>query len=71
VPYRFARPDVPAPPGQTRPSNLGPLSRGEHRAKTHGAWTLDQPAPGLYLWTNRTGHRWAVINGHTHALPAA
>jgi hypothetical protein len=71
VAYRFARPDVPAPPGQTRPSNLGPLSRGEHRAKTHGAWTLDQPAPGLYLWTNRTGHRWAVINGHTHRLPTA
>ncbi|MCI1748096.1 MAG: hypothetical protein LKI24_08375 [Acidipropionibacterium sp.] len=71
VPYRFARPDLPAPPGQTRPSNLGPLSRGEHRAKTHGAWTLDQPAPGLYLWTNRTGHRWAVINGHTHRLPTA
>jgi hypothetical protein len=71
VAYRFARPDVPAPPGQTRPSNLGPLSRGEHRAKTHGAWTLDQPAPGLYVWTNRTGHRWAVINGHTHRLPTA
>jgi hypothetical protein len=71
VAYRFARPDVPAPPGQTRPSNLGPLSRGEHRAKTHGAWGLDQPVPGLYVWTNRTGHRWAVINGHTHRLPTA
>ncbi len=71
VPYRFARPDLPAPPDQTRPSNLGPLSRSEHRAKTHGQWKLEQPTAGLYLWTNRTGHRWAVINGHTHRLPAA
>lgn len=63
------RPGSPAPPGQTRTSNLGPLSRSEHRAKTNGAWTVDQPAQGLYLWTSPTGMRFAVVNGQTHRLP--
>ncbi|WP_257478581.1 DUF222 domain-containing protein [Acidipropionibacterium jensenii] len=63
------RPGSPAPPGQTRTSNLGPLSRSEHRAKTNGAWTVEQPAQGLYLWTSPTGMRFAVVNGHTHRLP--
>lgn len=69
IPFRRGAPGSPAPPGQTRISNLGPLARGEHRAKTAGAWRLDQPVPGLYIWTDRVGHRWAVIGGHTHRLP--
>jgi len=40
-------------PGQTRPSNLGPLSRRAHRAKTHWGWQMTQPAPGEFHW--RTG----------------
>lgn len=35
---------------QTRASNLGPLSRRAHRAKTHGGWDLWQPAPGVFWW---------------------
>lgn len=62
-------PRTPAPPGQTRLSPLGPLSRVEHRAKTHGGWALSQLAPGLYLWADRVGHRWVVIAGHTFRLP--
>lgn len=68
VPYRFSRPDSPAPPGQTRISNLGPVSRREHRAKTAGRWRLEQPAQGVYLWISPTGMRFAVVNGHTHRL---
>ncbi|MDN6592615.1 MAG: hypothetical protein L0K94_08620, partial [Acidipropionibacterium jensenii] len=49
-------------------SNLGPVSRREHRAKTAGRWRLQQPAQGVYLWISPTGMRFAVVNGHTHRL---
>ncbi|AXE38846.1 HNH endonuclease signature motif containing protein [Acidipropionibacterium virtanenii] len=65
IPYRRSTPGSPAPPGQTRISNLGPLARREHRAKTAGLWKLNQPAPGVYEWTNRTGRRWRVARGRT------
>ncbi|WP_233419752.1 13E12 repeat family protein [Acidipropionibacterium acidipropionici] len=65
IPYRRSTPGSPAPPGQTRISNLGPLSRREHRAKTAGIWTLSQPEPGVYEWTNRAGRRWTVTRGRT------
>jgi hypothetical protein len=35
---------------QTRASNLGPLSKRPHRAKTHGNWRLWQPRPGVFWW---------------------
>lgn len=38
--------------GQTRPSNLRPLVRRGHRAKTHGGWRLDQPCPGVFWWAS-------------------
>ena len=69
IPYRRSTPGSPAPPGQTRISNLGPLSRKEHRAKTAGIWNLSQPEPGVYEWTNRTGRRWRVTRGRTTRLP--
>ncbi|AXE38047.1 DUF222 domain-containing protein [Acidipropionibacterium virtanenii] len=69
VAYRRSTPGSPAPPGQTRISNLGPLARREHRAKTAGLWTVDQPEPGVYEWTNRTGRRWRVARGRTTRLP--
>jgi hypothetical protein len=65
VAYRRSTPGSPAPPGQTRISNLGPLGRKEHRAKTAGVWKLEQPEPGVYEWTNRTGRRWTVTRGRT------
>jgi hypothetical protein len=57
------------PKGQTRPDNLGPLRRPEHRVKTHGrGWRHYQPEPGTYLW--RTPHGYWVRVDHTgsHAL---
>ena len=43
------------PPGQTGMSNLGPLTRTEHRAKTHGGWQARQPDLGTYLWRSPEG----------------
>ena len=40
------------PTAQTRASNLGPLSRKVHRAKTLGAWTVSQPTPGTFVWVS-------------------
>ncbi len=61
TPYRAS-----GPPGQTRPSNLGPLGRREHRAKTHGRWQLSQPEPGTYRWRSGLGFEYEVTNGYTH-----
>lgn len=52
-------------PGQTRPSNLGPLARLEHRVKTFGGWRLTQPRPGRYEWTSPLGFRYVVEGGRT------
>ncbi len=46
--------------GQTRPGNLGPLSRFAHRLKTHGGWQCEQPAPGCYLWRSPLGYQYLV-----------
>lgn len=54
IPYR------PGGKKQTRQSNLGPLSRRVHRAKTHGGWRLEQPEPGLFTWTSPHGLRYLV-----------
>ena len=46
---------------QTRASNLGPLWRTPHRAKTHANWDLQQPRPGIFWWTTPTGgHRYRI-----------
>lgn len=48
--------------GQTRPDNLGPLSRTAHRARTHGGFALAQPVPGLWLWRTPLGGVHSVSN---------
>jgi len=45
---------------QTRASNLGPLWRKPHRAKTHAGWHLEQPAPGIFWWQTPDGDRYRV-----------
>ncbi len=45
---------------QTRASNLGPLWRKPHRAKTHADWLLEQPTPGIFWWQTPTGQRYRV-----------
>ncbi|MCL2489954.1 MAG: hypothetical protein FWF36_04405 [Propionibacteriaceae bacterium] len=52
--------------GQTRASNLGPLSRRAHRAKTHCGWQLAQPTPGVFQWTTRWGQVFTVDPNGTH-----
>ncbi|HEX3222132.1 MAG TPA: HNH endonuclease signature motif containing protein [Nocardioides sp.] len=38
------------PPGQTRPSNLAPLCRRHHRAKTSRRWRYRRHRDGTYTW---------------------
>ena len=45
---------------QTRPGNLGPLSRKAHRAKTFGTWHLNQPRPGIFWWHSPGGITYRV-----------
>ena len=46
--------------GQTRLGNLAPLSRFTHRLKTHGGWHVEQPQPGVLLWTSPLGYHYLV-----------
>ncbi|WP_341730222.1 DUF222 domain-containing protein [Brooklawnia sp.] len=59
-----------APCGQTRPDNLGPLSRKAHRAKTHSDFHLEQPSPGVFIWTTRLGYQYAVTARGTTRIQA-
>ena len=57
------------PPGQTRLGNLGPLSRSEHRLKTHSGWRVRQPETGVFVWRSPTGHFWLTTpNAGTYPL---
>lgn len=56
---------------QTRPDNLGPLSRKAHRAKTHGGWQVAQPEPGVFLWTSPLGFQYVVTPSGTQRMAAA
>lgn len=51
--------DPHGPPGQSTSSNLAPLCRAHHRAKTHrgrhGIWAYRRVAPATYLWTSPLG----------------
>lgn len=45
--------------GQTRATNLQPLCRSHHLAKTHHGWDpVRDPATGITIWTAPTGHRY-------------
>ena len=55
--------DADGPPGQTRVDGLAPLSRTDHRMKTHGGWVLRNPSPGEYWWRSPHGH-WFSVNAH-------
>ena len=46
IPY-----DPGGPPGQTRPSNLVPLCRRHHNAKTTGLWRYVRTPEGDCVWT--------------------
>ncbi len=45
---------------QTRPDNLGPLTRRVHRAKTARRWQVSQPASGVFWWHSPRGQCYRV-----------
>lgn len=44
--------------GRTADFNLGSLCSPDHAVKTAGGYRLEQPAPGTFIWTTPTGHRY-------------
>ncbi|WP_030485100.1 HNH endonuclease signature motif containing protein [Nocardioides aequoreus] len=53
--------DPDGPPDQTRPSNLAPLCRRHHRAKTHAGWSYVRRRDGTYAWTSPQGQTYTVV----------
>ena len=49
---------VPYPHGPTSDGNLAALCRHHHRLKHLAGWQVEQPAPGVLLWTSPSGHRY-------------
>ena len=66
VPYRPKNKG--GPPGQTALTNLGPLGRTHHLAKTFHGFVVHQLAIGLYLWRSPTGHWYQVDHRGTRYL---
>lgn len=64
----YATIDDGGPPGQTALTNLGPLGRRHHLAKTFGAFNVHQPTLGLHYWRTPTGHWYQVDHRGTHPL---
>jgi hypothetical protein len=56
------------PPGQTRDTNHAPLSRTNHRAKTHLGYRLRQRSFNTYDWTSPHGLHHRVDRTGTHEL---
>ena len=46
--------------GRTCECNLAPLCRHGHRAKQAPGWRLDQPEPGLMIWTLPSGRTYSA-----------
>ncbi len=46
--------------GRTCECNLAPLCRHHHRCKQSDGWRLDQPRPGVMVWTTVAGRRYVV-----------
>ena len=46
--------------GRTCECNLYPLCRQHHQTKQASGWRLDQPQPGLLVWTTPSGRRYTT-----------
>ena len=46
--------------GRTCECNLAPLCRRHHRAKQASGWNLEQPQPGILVWTLPGGRSYTV-----------
>jgi hypothetical protein len=60
--------DTDGPPGQTADDNGGPMTRHHHRIKTHGAMSVRQPRPGLYVWRTPRGRYLATDHRGTRRI---
>jgi hypothetical protein len=49
--------------GRSCECNLAPLCRKHHRAKQTQGWHLEQPSPGVLVWTLPHGRRYVVTSG--------
>jgi hypothetical protein len=56
--------------GKTTTSNLTPLCRRHHRAKTHLRWRYQRLGPGTYLWESPGGYRYLTSRNGTIHLTA-
>jgi hypothetical protein len=56
--------------GKTTTSNLTPLCRRHHRAKTHLRWRYERVGPGTYLWESPGGYRYLTSPDGTIDLTA-
>ncbi|OYN94648.1 hypothetical protein B0O41_2539 [Propionibacteriaceae bacterium ES.041] len=55
---------IPAPEGPASSSNLGPLNRASHRARTHAGFRVEQPSPGVFHWKTPAGQEaWVTSYG--------
>jgi hypothetical protein len=48
---------VPYPAGRTDECNLAPPCRHHHRVKQAPGWHLEQPRPGVMIWTTPSGRK--------------
>jgi hypothetical protein len=62
-PEPAARDGDPDPPGTTSDHNLGPVCPRHHRAKHQLGLTLRQREPGVFDWTDPTGHAYRTRPG--------
>ena len=55
---------TPWPHGPTSTTNLGPLNKPPHRARTHAGYRVDQPEPGVFRWRSPAGQEaWVSRHG--------
>jgi hypothetical protein len=46
--------------GRTCECNLAPLCRRHHQCKQARGWTLEQPRPGIMIWTTPSGRSYTT-----------
>lgn len=57
--------------GQSAIGNYGPMVTFHHRIKTHSAWSVKQPYPGIYVWRDPWGAFYLVDHTGTRVLDRA
>jgi hypothetical protein len=55
--------------GTTDPTNVTPIDRRWHRAKTHGGWTYQKNPDGTITWTSPTGLTCTIEPHDYHTAP--